>query len=240
MIESRGIPTVVVGLVRLHMEKTRNPRGLFVPFELGRPFGEPGDAAFQRRVIVAALKLLDHSDGPVVLEDFAEDAPGQKEDQGWRPPAWTGRVSIPAVQDAGPWQKALADELALVAPAYAAARQARGGRSTVGLSGLDPSQWASYAAHFLTGALPAPPPSFKSPALGLRYLADDLKAYYMEAAQAQGGRPPGRQLSRWLYGETVAGRLLIQLRAASLDSADNGFKTVGGRFLVPGAFVPKG
>ena len=47
MIEARGIATVVIGLVRPHLETIRPPRALFVPFELGRPLGAPEDAAFQ-------------------------------------------------------------------------------------------------------------------------------------------------------------------------------------------------
>lgn len=58
MLESLGLTTTVIGLVRPHMEKSANPRGLFVPFPLGRPLGKPGDAAFQRRVLLAALGLL--------------------------------------------------------------------------------------------------------------------------------------------------------------------------------------
>ena len=47
MLEERGLATTVIGLVRPHMERSGNPRGLFVPFPLGRPLGEAGDAAFQ-------------------------------------------------------------------------------------------------------------------------------------------------------------------------------------------------
>ena len=45
-----------------------------MPFELGRPFGVPNDAAFQRRVLIAALKLLDRESGPVLV-DYPEDVP---------------------------------------------------------------------------------------------------------------------------------------------------------------------
>jgi hypothetical protein len=50
------------------------PRALWVSFEMGRPVGVPGDAAFQTRVLLAALKLLEADAGPL-LEDFPEDAP---------------------------------------------------------------------------------------------------------------------------------------------------------------------
>ena len=57
-------------------EKTRPPRALWTTSQLGRPLGEPGDAMFQRRVLLAALGLLVRSDGPVILEDFNEKTPG--------------------------------------------------------------------------------------------------------------------------------------------------------------------
>jgi len=67
MLEARGTPTVAIGLVRPQMERTRPPRGLWTPFQLGRPLGEPGDPEFQRRVLMRALGLLERRDGPVVF-----------------------------------------------------------------------------------------------------------------------------------------------------------------------------
>src|ERR1700721_2901202 len=64
MLEGRGTPTVAIGLVRPQMEKTPPPRGLWTPFQLGRPLGEPEDSAFQRRVLLQALGLLERRDGP--------------------------------------------------------------------------------------------------------------------------------------------------------------------------------
>ena len=47
---------------------------------MGRPLGVPNDAAFQRRVLLAALNLLAAPAGPV-LADYAEDAPQVSEDE---------------------------------------------------------------------------------------------------------------------------------------------------------------
>ena len=63
MLELKGIPTTTIGLVRPHMDKIGPPRGLWVPFQLGRPLGEPGDKDFQRRVVLQALALLERKDG---------------------------------------------------------------------------------------------------------------------------------------------------------------------------------
>ena len=85
-LEEEGIPTVAISLIRAQTEKTKPPRALWVPFELGRPFGPPSNAAFQKRVILAALRLLERERGPVIIEDFPEDYPGERPDPTWRPP----------------------------------------------------------------------------------------------------------------------------------------------------------
>jgi len=236
MLEERGIPTVAIGLVRPHMEKTRGPRGLWVPFPLGRPLGEPEDAAFQTRVLRAALALLERAEGPPILEDFPQDAPGQRERAGWTPPFALPAPGAP--QSPAAWAAALSAEMALVTP-WSARALARFGRTTVGVSALPPEAWPGYASRFLAGELPAPPAPLASPALALRFLADDLKAWYMEAAQADGAAPSINQINAWFFQGTVAGGFLLALRSAAAASDDNAFKTVGGRFLVPAQWMPK-
>ena len=65
-IEEEGIATVAIATVRPQAERTRPPRALWVPFELGRPFAPPSDPAFQKQVILAALRLLEAEAGPVL------------------------------------------------------------------------------------------------------------------------------------------------------------------------------
>jgi len=77
-LEEEGLPTTQISLIRLHTEKTKPPRALWVSFEFGRPFGIPNDPAFQKRVLLAALALLVAPGGPV-LEDFPESAPPAEE-----------------------------------------------------------------------------------------------------------------------------------------------------------------
>ena len=55
VLESEGLSTTGISLVREHTEAMAPPRALWVPFALGRPLGAAGDAAFQHRVIAAAL-----------------------------------------------------------------------------------------------------------------------------------------------------------------------------------------
>jgi hypothetical protein len=73
-LEEDGIATVAIALIRPQAENTRPPRALWVPFELGRPFGPPGDTAFQKRVLLAALSMLVEGGGPVRIFDFPEPA----------------------------------------------------------------------------------------------------------------------------------------------------------------------
>jgi hypothetical protein len=233
MLEDRGIPCVAIGAVRVQMEKTQPPRGLFVPFQLGRPLGEPEDVAFQRRVILQALGLLERTDGPVILEDFPDDPPGWLDTPGWTPPA-VPAVTLP--EDRGGWHSAFAAELAAVQPAWERAR-ARYGRTTTGLSFVPPTEWAELAAELVAGGLPMVA-GHATTALAMRFLCDDIKAMYGEAGQADGATPAARQLDAWFWRQTLAGQLLIALRTVAMASENNAMKTVGGRFLVPVPWLP--
>jgi hypothetical protein len=233
MLESRGVPCVAIGAVRVQMEKTQPPRGLFVPFQLGRPLGEPEDAAFQRRVLLQALGMLERTDGPVILKDFPDDPPGWLDTPGWVPPPLPvfGQPDSP-----GAWRGTFAAELAELLPAWQRA-QARYGRTTVGLSVVAPMDWPALAAEFVAGGTPDVT-GHATPALALRFLSDDVKALYGEAGQADGPAPASRQLDAWFWRGTLAGRLLVALRSAAVVSDNNAVKTVGGRFLVPAPWLP--
>jgi hypothetical protein len=234
MLEARGTATVTIGLVRPQMEKTRPPRGLWTPFQLGRPLGEPGAPAFQRRVLLQALSLLERRDGPVVLEDFPDDPPNWLDTPGWLPP------DIPFVEtpdDASGWWAALTREMAALDLPWLRATR-RYGRTTIGLSGQAPENWPDCAARFLRGELPTVPPH-DTAALTLRFLCDDIKALYSEAAQGDGPPPSSRQIDTWFWSRTTAGKLLVALRSMALQSANNALRTVGGRFFVPTQYVPR-
>ena len=68
-IERHGVSTVCIALLREVAEQVRPPRTLSVPFRHGYPLGAPNDAALQRDVIRAALRLLeDPGPGPVIAD----------------------------------------------------------------------------------------------------------------------------------------------------------------------------
>ena len=234
MLEERGFSTVAIASVRAQAEKTRPPRALWTTSQLGRPLGEPGKASFQRRVLLAALGLLEQTDGPVILDDFNEDPPGWQDAPDWRAPSLVEIGDPLETPDA--WAAAFGTELAALLPLWRAA-QTRFGRTTVGLSFQAPTAWPRFATRFLAGELPAVP-ELDTPALALRMLSDDIKALYGETAQAEGPAPSAHQIDLWFWRQTVAGRLLIALRTVAMASENNALKTVGGRFFVPAYWLP--
>jgi hypothetical protein len=236
-LELRGIPTTAIGLVRLHMDKIGPPRGLWTPFQLGRPLGEPGDKAFQRRVLMQALSLLERKNGYRILEEFPDDPPGWTDLPGWRPPFQL--PPPPAMSTSADFRKAVETEIAALAPYWADA-QTRFGRTTVGNSQQPPGAWPEFTAAFLDGELPeGPTPLLEKPALALRFAVDDIKAYYNESAMSDGKTPTSRQVYDWFWYETAAGDLLRALRLKGMESDNNALKTVSGRFFVPVPWVKK-
>jgi hypothetical protein len=224
-LEEEGVATVAISLIRPQTENTKPPRALWVPFELGRPFGPPSDPPFQKRVILAALRLLERKNGPVLVEDFPDDDPRATPDPAWQPPI--AAVPDPARLDA---------EIEQLAPSY---RRwvAQHGRTTVGLSGLSIADCGRYIAGWLAGkAPPSPREGFSAPLL-LRFAIDDVKAYCLEAAAAGATRPSSRQLGDWLWNESAAGAAIHALRAACLGDADERLKLIASNFMVPAARV---
>ncbi len=228
MLEERGTPSVAIAIARGQAERTRPPRALFVPFQLGRPMGHPGDAAFHRRVLRAALGLLERTGGPVILEDYPEEDPNFQDTPGWQPPLATTALGFAVA--------AFAAEIAALKPAWAKA-QARFGRTTVGLAGQPPEAWPSFVEQVLAGALPTVP-LHPTTALAVRFFCDDVKALYGEAAAAEGAPPSARQIDTWFWRQTQAGALLLALRGVAMASENNALKTVGSRFFVPVPWLP--
>ena len=228
-LEEEGIASVAIALIRPQAEHTRPPRALWVPFELGRPIGPPSDPAFQKRVILTALRMLEEGGGPVRIHDFPDDDPREASDPNWCSP-------IPPAAEQGP--DAVEAELRALAPAYAVSCTRRE-RSTVGLSGLPPATCGEYLAAWLRGERPASPIADMSPPLALRFAIDDLKAFALEAALAPGGKPSSRQLGDWLWNETALGAAIQALRRDFLAGDDERLKQLA-FFFVPALRITPG
>ncbi len=234
-LEEEGIATVAISLIRPQTENTKPPRALWVPFELGRPFGPPSDLAFQKRVILAALRMLESADGPVVIADFPDDDPRERADPGWRPPLRSAAIGDSGAAIAG----ALESEIVRLGEAYRRSVAERE-RTTVGLSGLSIGEIGGYIAAWLAGENPPSPNAEMSAPLTLRFAVDDLKAYFLEAALASPARPSSTQLADWLWNETAAGAAIFALRRVYRDAADDRLKLIASNFLVPNLRVPPG
>ena len=132
-LETAGIATAGISLVRENTELMRPPRALWVPFELGRPFGAPHAPAFQMRVLLSALALLDRTDGPVILEDFPDDAPESDSTASLVCPV---NFPKPPNPDESDLLRAVLAETASLAPWHALFMETHG-RSIATVSGLD-------------------------------------------------------------------------------------------------------
>ena len=235
-MEEEGVPTTHISLIREHTERINPPRALWVPFELGRPLGVPGDAVWQTRVLRAVLELLEAPSGPV-LADFPDDAPVASED----PATLACPVNFPApvtdLNDMGRLCETLQHEIRELRSWYDLA-VTRNGRTTVGVSGLDPEAVGTFVGAFLGGGVP-PSPRDDMQVFALFKLAiKDLKAYYFEAVTAQPGQraATGTTLANWLWRETAAGKVLFALQELWKDSDDSSMQLFSRLLLVPRAY----
>jgi hypothetical protein len=191
------------------------PRFLWVPFELGRPFGAPHEPEFQRRVLHDALALLERSDGPVVLEDFPDDAPTGDDAAVWACPVSFGPT---ATEEPGLAQAARA-ELRQLAP------WAELGRTPVPNSGRSPDAIVDLLAAAADGQ--------HAPIQDIRLAADDVRTWYLHAAAQQPGRATSRERNTWFWRETAVARLLGQMTARLLGDPDPTVRMFADRGLVP-------
>lgn len=232
-LEEEGIATVAVVLIRPQAENTKPPRALWVPFDLGRPFGPPNDPAFQKRVILAALGMLVEDGGPVRIIDFPDDDPRARPDPAWQPPF------MPAAVANGSLASQLEAEILLFQGAHRR-WMAQHGRSSVGLSGFAIGDCARYVADWLRGkAPPSPRDGFSAPLI-LRFAVDDLKAYGLEAAGAGAAKPSSRQLTDWFWNETATGAAIHVLREVLQAHEDERLRLIVSNFVVPAARVRGG
>ena len=235
-LEEEGIATVAISLIRPQTENTKPPRALWVPFELGRPLGPPSNPAFQKRVILAALRLLERETGPVIIEDFPDDDPRARPDPAWRPPFTPAAVAAGSVESLA---ARLEEEILLLRGAHQR-WVAQHCRTTVGLSGLPISEAGPYVAGWLRGKAPPSPREGFSAALTVRFAVDDVKAYCLEAAAAGAAKPSSRQLGDWFWNETATGAAIHALREALQRSEDERLRLIVSNFMVPAARVHSG
>ena len=202
----------------MHSEVIEPPRALWVPFILGRPLGQPGDAAFQRRVLRRALGLLERplADVPI-LDDHDEEADNDVQLDGLACP-----ISYAPVEGDGSLRARLDDEIAGLRVWYDLGAE-RTGRTAFGVSGLPVEEVAATLAGAAAGESPTPPEG-RTVADHLRFAAEDLKAFVTEAGDAQPGELSAYALKAWFWEQTVAGEALLAAYAARHDHPDEGWR----------------
>lgn len=237
-IEEEGVPTTQVSLIRLHTEKIKPPRALWVSFELGRPLGIPNDPAFQRRILVAALQLFEAPSGPL-LEDYPGDAPvAEGEVTQMSCPVSFAHTEI----DLGETEQLILtfkQEFVSMRPWYDRAIGQKG-RSTVGTSKIPLDDLSGFLCSILEGSIPENPRTDIALPYTILLAANDLKSYYYEVIMAQPsqGTISSRVLIDWFWEETVAGKVLLEIRRVSQKSEDPLIQLVGGLLIVPAKFAP--
>ena len=234
-LEDEGLSTTQISLIIEHTQTIRPPRALWVPFELGRPFGTPNEPEFQTRVLISALKLLEAKQGPV-LEVFPEDAPGTAD-------ATAETLACPVSFAAPEGEKtptaqllqAFENEIGRLRGWYDLSVEMRG-RTTAGLTGLIPEEAADLLASYIRDGRAENPVADVSLATALRMAAEDIKAFYLEAISAQPGQPQDSgRLADWFWGKTAAARVINTLREICLTLDDKEFQILGKLLLVPRA-----
>jgi hypothetical protein len=235
-LEEEGVATVAVVLIRPQAENTKPPRALWVPFELGRPFGPPNDPVFQRRVVLAALGMLVEDGGPVRIIDFPDDDPRARPDPAWQPPFIPAAIANGAAASLASRMEA---EILLLQGAHQRWME-QYGRSTVGLSRLAIGDCARYVADWLRGkAPPSLRDGFSAPLI-LRFAVDDLKAYCLEAAASGSAKPSSLQLTDWFWNKTATGTAIHALSKVLQTQEDERLRLIVSNFMVPAARVRAG
>jgi len=206
VFEERGLTTTSISLVREHTEKVKPPRALFVPFPFGHPLGEANDAELQTRVMRAAFELLDRETGPV-LADYPEDV-------------YSGQ-DINLTQASSIARPELATDVAFevttLRPYYEQWVAAHDGRTAVGVTRVDQRRFRGLVrlleAYAEGRDLDVPEWNREIPLPQfVRWSADDLKAFYLEARMQQRPGASFQQLNGWLWSETALSNLLRAVR----------------------------
>ncbi len=212
-VEAAGISTVSLALVKEHAQRTRPPRALFVPFPYGYALGKADDPEFQHRVLAAALDLLKASAAPVLAEfPEAGDAPARLIQASAAP----SRVS----PDADP-----AGELTAMRGYYQRWLEDHNGRTAVGNTGIPQQRFRGlvrFLQAFVAGEQDDSPERPPDVPVGhfVRQIADDLKAFMLEARMAQRPQDRDNVLAEWFWADTAIGALVARAAARLKELGD--------------------
>ena len=238
-LQRHGIATTSISLIREQSEAAQPPRALWVPFPLGRPLGVADDPEFQTDVLRSALGLLETATEPGIV-DYPYEAP-----DGGGDGVWACAIELPT-PEVSELEASLRAEIDLLMPRYVEARRRRG-RSTFGMSGAkleQMDQLVSFAVAVAEGSgfneIPASAfgPEWIHPMpMLVRFVVEDLRAFYQEAvtSDSDSGPPSQHDMHSWIFSETALGRLVMQLAQLISDDDDPRLLFVRG-LLIPEGF----
>jgi hypothetical protein len=228
-LEGHGIATTGISLVREHTEAMHAPRFLWVPFPLGRPFGAPNEPDFQRRVLLESLRLLESTDGPVVLRDFPDDAPNSMTDHGTD--GWSCAVSFAGRKDhAG---DGVAAEIESLRPWNEVVAVARTGAPS-NTTGQSIDELATQLATLCDPSTDVDSWPAKELMSTVRLTCSDVRAWYQDAAVGQPGpAPTPEELETWFWRETAVARRIAELAERLRSHSDGGIVRLATQAMVP-------
>ena len=180
---------------------------------------------------------MEKSSGPV-LDDFSEIIPVREGRMSYALPV----SLVYKVNQLGNIDK-LAEqvqmELSNLLPDYFKALQ-NVGRTTVGASELEISDFVPFISEFAKGNKP------KSPRKGLpaipllKLVVEDLNAVYTETRIYKDKIDDFEMLGKWFWEETHAGKLLLAVEAVSLESDDQVLRQIASMSLLTPRFWSEG
>lgn len=201
ILESEGLATVGISLVRAQAERVRPPRILHCQFPLGRPLGRPDDPVLQHDVLARAFDLLRRTDVPVLV-----DHPETITDESDAPLA----CALPPRFDPG--LPPSVDEVTGLRAAYDRQYEASGGRTLLGRV-AEADGIADLVARIVRVVDGASLEDEGFDGTSLLAATQDVRAYFEEAALALSeGVPAARQAESWFFSRTETGALLLALR----------------------------
>ena len=235
--ESHGFSTVLVGFVREHMEQIKPPRSLWLDFPMGRPLGKPNDPAFQTKIIREAFKLFNFNKGPV-LENFSEFIPVKDGRMSYALPVELV-LKKNEIGDIDTLLKDVSTEINSLLSDYKKAKSDRG-RTTVGASNMEISDFAPFIAAFVKGDIPKSPREGIGSIPQLKLVVEDLAAFYTETRTYRDKIDDIEKLGKWFWEETKAGYLVLALESVSLESENKILRQIVDMSLIAPRFWSEG
>ena len=214
VLEESGISTVGIALVKEHAIRVKVPRALAVPFPFGHALGQPDDAQYQLSVISACLELLENSREPTISD--------------WTSTGITNTTLIQysAIENTIVPSVDPANEITRLRYYYERRLTKVNGRTSVGLSGVKQRQFRKvirFLESFSSGDESVDlveRPEAISKHQYIRYLIDDLKAFYYEAFIEMNGNSELDSPHDWFWKSTAVANLINKI-ATSLNSSDD-------------------